>query len=66
MLTREKLQNNKKNTKTATIIREKAKQHSAGMCTEQHTCNHADTCERHVRHRWELDTLKGIMNGRDG
>lgn len=31
------------------------------VCAQQkkHTCNRADTCERHVKHRWELAALRG-------
>lgn len=34
-----------------------AKSHA---CALEHTCSHADTFERHVKHRWELAALKGI------
>lgn len=38
------------------------------MCAQQqkHTCSHTDTCERHVKHRWELAALKGITKTRRG
>lgn len=62
--------NRGKTTPTCNKNHAHAKQHafSTSMRAQQqkHTCNHTDTCERHVKHRWELASLKGIMKAQRG